>query len=97
MFFILGPLEVRTEGGVVAVGGRRQRALLALLLLRANEVVSVDALADGLVGREPAGDAWSFAPGVRLGPAQGAPGSREDGRIVTQPPGYRIEVASGGA
>ena len=49
-FSILGPLEVRLEGAPVAVGGRRQRALLALLLLRPNEVVSADSLAAGLWG-----------------------------------------------
>ena len=37
-FRILGPLEVVDEGGRVALGGQRQRALLALLLLHAGEV-----------------------------------------------------------
>ena len=95
MFSILGPLEVRTEGGVVAVGGRRQRALLALLLLRANEVVSVDALAEGLWGRarrrRAARSLQVFVSDVRK--ALRAAG--EDGRIVTQSPGYRIDVRPG--
>ena len=44
---ILGPLEVRLEGGEpVALGGHRQRALLAILILHANEVVSTDRLID---------------------------------------------------
>ncbi|MGH8896269.1 MAG: BTAD domain-containing putative transcriptional regulator [Egibacteraceae bacterium] len=47
-FRILGPLEVVDRGHPVAVGGERQRALLALLLMRPNEVVSVDRLLDGL-------------------------------------------------
>jgi DNA-binding SARP family transcriptional activator len=47
-FRILGPLEVWDEGGEVSLGGRRLRALLALLLLHPNEVVSADRLIDEL-------------------------------------------------
>ncbi|MGV9773566.1 BTAD domain-containing putative transcriptional regulator [Streptosporangium sp. NPDC003464] len=53
-FGILGPLEVRTvEGGAVSVGGPRPRALLALLLLDAGRLVSVDRLIDGQYGDDP--------------------------------------------
>src|SRR4051812_22196116 len=47
-FRILGPLEALAEGRVVPLGGKRQRALLALLLLRVNETLSPDELADRL-------------------------------------------------
>jgi DNA-binding SARP family transcriptional activator len=47
-FRILGPLEVRDRGGSVQVRGRKQRALLAVLVLHAGEVVSSDALIDAL-------------------------------------------------
>jgi DNA-binding SARP family transcriptional activator len=47
-FRILGPLEVRGDAGAVALGGAKQRALLALLLLNANQVVSSDRLIDAL-------------------------------------------------
>ena len=95
MFSILGPLEVRFEGDVVAVGGRRQRALLVLLLLRANDVVSVDALVEGLWGEsQPKTAAHSLQVFVSdLRKALRAVG--EEGRIVTQSPGYRIEVRPG--
>ena len=43
-FRILGPLAVRIDGAAVPVGGPKQRALLALLLLSANRVVSRDRL-----------------------------------------------------
>ena len=43
-FRILGPLTVLVDGGPVAIGGPKQRALLALLLLNANRVVSRDRL-----------------------------------------------------
>src|SRR5512143_520901 len=47
-FRLLGPLQGRVGGRPVSLGGTRQRALLALLLLRVNEVVSRDRLIDEL-------------------------------------------------
>jgi DNA-binding SARP family transcriptional activator len=47
-FRILGPLEVVGDDGPIALGGPKQRATLAILLLDANRVVSVERLADGL-------------------------------------------------
>jgi DNA-binding SARP family transcriptional activator len=47
-FRILGPLEVVDGRDRVALGGDKQRATLAILLLNANRVVSVDRLADDL-------------------------------------------------
>jgi WD40 repeat protein/DNA-binding SARP family transcriptional activator/energy-coupling factor transporter ATP-binding protein EcfA2 len=49
-FRILGPIEVVSAGTVVRLGGRRQRAVLAILLLRANQVVPVERLAEDLYG-----------------------------------------------
>ena len=49
-FRLLGPVEVRIGGSVAPLGGAKQRALLALLLLHANEVVSRDRLIDELWG-----------------------------------------------
>lgn len=47
-FRILGPLEVTDGSGRIGLGGAKQRATLAILLLNANRVVSVDRLADDL-------------------------------------------------
>ena len=47
-FRLLGPLEARLDDQPIALGGARQRALVALLLLRANEVVSRDRLIEDL-------------------------------------------------
>jgi DNA-binding SARP family transcriptional activator len=47
-FRLLGPFEATVESRALALGGPRQRALLALLLLRANEVVSRDRLIEDL-------------------------------------------------
>ena len=52
-FRILGPVEVIKDGQAVAVGGSRERAVLALLLASANRVVSAERLADDLWGGEP--------------------------------------------
>ena len=49
-FRILGPLELVEDGRPVEVAGHRQRVVLALLLVHANEVVSSDRLIDGLWG-----------------------------------------------
>ena len=53
-FRILGPLEVVDAGRTVRLGEGRQRALLALLLLRPNQVVSSDRLVEELWDQEPA-------------------------------------------
>lgn len=52
-FGILGPLEVRHSGLAVRVRAPKQRAILAMLLLNPNRVVSVDSLIDGIWGEEP--------------------------------------------
>jgi DNA-binding SARP family transcriptional activator len=52
-FRILGPLEVWRKGRPVHIGGAKERALLALLLLHAGEPVSVDHLIDELWGDSP--------------------------------------------
>ncbi len=51
-FRVLGPLEVWDEGGEVPLRGPRQRALLAMLLLRPNEVVPTDRLIEELWGED---------------------------------------------
>ena len=52
-FGILGPLQVWRAGCAVPLGGPRQRAVLALLLLEANRVVSMDRLAEDVWGGSP--------------------------------------------
>jgi len=90
-FRILGPLEVVAEGRPLALGGPTQRALLAILLTRANEVVSSDRLIDELWGARPprtAANALQFHVSrlrKTLGPSDA---------IVTREPGYLIRVAS---
>jgi DNA-binding SARP family transcriptional activator/ABC-type transport system substrate-binding protein len=52
-FWLLGPLEVREGERILAVGGAKQRALLALLLLHANQAVSRDRLLEELWPERP--------------------------------------------
>jgi DNA-binding SARP family transcriptional activator len=52
-FRLLGPLEVDDDGRPVAVGAGKRRALLAILLLHSNEVVSADRLIADLWGERP--------------------------------------------
>jgi YVTN family beta-propeller protein len=56
-FRILGPLEVQDNGRLAPLGGTRQRAVLAILLLHRGEVVSVDRLVDELWGERSPGTA----------------------------------------
>ena len=52
-FRLLGPLEVCEDQRSLALGGAKQRSLLAVLLLHANQVVSAERLIDELWGDEP--------------------------------------------
>src|SRR5262245_37822131 len=52
-FKVLGPLEVTDGRGPIALGGPRQRAVLAQLIIHANELVPADGLIDGTWGETP--------------------------------------------
>jgi DNA-binding SARP family transcriptional activator len=60
-FRVLGPLEVRRDSALVKISSPKQRLLLALLLSQANEVVTVDALIDGLWNRRLRGRRWAWS------------------------------------
>ena len=52
---VLGPVEASADGRSLALGGSKQRAVLAMLGLEANRTVSADRLIEGLWGeRAPA-------------------------------------------
>jgi DNA-binding SARP family transcriptional activator len=88
-FLILGPLEVRSEEGPIALGGPRQRALLAALVLRAGRVVPIEQLVDELYGAEPPRTATASIQNsvVSLRKALGPD------VLVTRPPGYVLAVS----
>ncbi len=89
-FEILGPVVVRRDGVDLAVGGRKPRVLLALLLLHANEVVSRDALIEGLWGES----APATAPHTLDNYISRLRGTLGRDRIQTRPPGYVLRVDS---
>src|ERR671936_1898993 len=87
-FRVLGPLEVVHDGRVVPLDRRRLRALLAFLLLHANELVSSDRLIDEVWGPEPPKTAGASLQNYvsRLRKAIGPE------LLVSQPPGYVLRV-----
>ena len=89
-FRILGPLELSDEGKVLPLSGSKQRALLAILLLHANQVVSSDRLVDELWGDEPP-DSGLTALQVRVSRLRKALGNG-GAAIKTCPPGYVIKL-----
>jgi DNA-binding SARP family transcriptional activator len=95
-FRLLGPLEVSDSGRLVPLGGANQRALLALLLLNANRVVSLDHIVYDLWGDSPPEDAARrvqlYAGNLRkvLSPSRATGG--ESGVLLTRPPGYMLRV-----
>jgi predicted ATPase/DNA-binding SARP family transcriptional activator len=90
-FRILGPLEVSSGDESLDLGGPKQRALLALLLLSPNRVVPVDSLVAGLWDDEPP-DSARKALQIYVSQLRKTLG-RE--RIATQSPGYRLRVEDG--
>jgi DNA-binding SARP family transcriptional activator len=90
-FGILGPLEVVGKAGAaVRLGGPRQRATLAILLLHSNSVVSVDDLADALyAGAAPVTAVTQVQR--QISELRKAVGS--ESVIETRPPGYLIRLA----
>ncbi len=93
---ILGPLEVLDDGRQLALGGTRQRALLAILLLHANEVVSTDRLVEELWGENPpetGAKALQVAVSQLRKTLQSTAGA--DGLLVTRSPGYLLNVHPG--
>src|SRR5690348_559236 len=91
-FGVLGPLEVREGGQVIPLGGAKQRALLAVLLLHANEVVSRVRLIDGLWGEEPPATAAHTVETYvsRLRRVLHHAGSHD--ALITRPPGYMLRI-----
>ena len=85
-FRLLGPVRALRAGATVPVGGLRRRAVLAMLVLDANRIVSTGRLIEGVWGQDP-----PTTVGTAL---QGHVSQlrRELGKdvIVTRPPGYMI-------
>jgi DNA-binding SARP family transcriptional activator/tetratricopeptide (TPR) repeat protein len=90
-YLLLGPLEVRAARERLPLGGARQRAVLADLLLHAGSVVSMDTLIDDLWGAEPPATAEAVVQNAvsRLRKALGR------NVIETRVPGYVLHADPG--
>jgi DNA-binding SARP family transcriptional activator len=88
-FRVLGPLEVVGETGSLRLGGPRQRATLAILLLQANRVVPVERLADELYGGRPPVSAVTQVQ-RQISELRRALGAAD--AIETRPPGYVLHL-----
>src|SRR3954447_17694751 len=89
-FRLLGSLEALEGGHSLALGGRRQRAVLAVLLLRNGEVVSTDEIVDAVWGER--------APKTAVATLHNCISRlrRQLGKelIETRPPGYVMRAAA---
>ena len=90
-FRVLGPLEALRDGAPVELPRPKQRALLAMLLLNAGQIVSTDRLIDAVWGREPPRTALPALQGL-VADLRKALGEEA---IVTRAPGYVLELGSG--
>jgi DNA-binding SARP family transcriptional activator len=99
-FALLGNLEVHDGTAIVdAPGANKVRTILATLLVRANTIVSVDTLIEELWGDVPPPTALC-ALRVYVSQLRKFLAAHDDApprfRLVTQPPGYRLDVEDGG-
>src|SRR3954471_1119361 len=88
-FLLLGSLEVREGGVALNLGGLRERSLLAILLLNANELVPTDRLVDELWGDAPPKAAVKTVQ-VYVSRLRKLLGTDA---IITRTPGYELRVA----
>jgi len=93
-FHVLGPLQVTCDGQPLAVGGARTRAVLAMLLVNANRVVSADRLAGELW---PGLDQERAVANLRVRLAELRRALRPAGegdRLTARPPGYQFRASA---
>jgi YVTN family beta-propeller protein len=92
-FHLLGRLEAYRDGAEVDLGPRKQRAVLALLLLNANRVVPTERLIDDLWGDSPPSTARAalqvYIAGLRKALAN------DGAALLTRAPGYVLELKPG--
>jgi YVTN family beta-propeller protein len=90
-FRVLGPLEVQDGVGELALGRGKQRALLAVLLVHAGDVVPADRLIDALWGESPPPSALNSVH-IYVSQLRRMLGH---GRVVTRRGGYALELVAG--
>jgi predicted ATPase/DNA-binding SARP family transcriptional activator len=95
-FRMLGPFEVRRGDQALALGGAKQRALLAILLIEANHVVGLERLAE-LLWRDDPPATFSHIIEVYVSQLRRAlePAGAPYHVLVRKPAGYMLQVAPG--
>ena len=95
-FGILGPVSVRRDGSILPPMSAKQRLLLAMLVVRANEVVTLDYLVHGLWGDDPpataVGVVQTYVSQVRKVLEPDLPKGSAPRLVVTVEPGYRLSM-----
>ncbi|GIH79272.1 BTAD domain-containing putative transcriptional regulator [Planobispora longispora] len=93
-FRVLGPIEVYDDGVPVRLGGPRQRAVLARLLVAGGAVVSTDTLIEDLYGDASPPSAVStiqaYVSNLRRAVEPGRPPRALPRLLVGRPPGYLL-------
>jgi len=97
-FRLLGPLEAQDGDRRVELGRPKQRVLLAVLLVHANHVVSLDRLIEELWGEEPppqaAASLQTYVSNLRRALEPDRQARALSRVLVSQPPGYRLVVGA---
>ena len=96
---ILGPVGVSAGRRLVDLGGPKQRAVLALLLVHANRIVTLDRLIDALWGDAPPARATAtlqvFISNLRRSLEPDRAPRAPPTILLTRPPGYLLSLAPG--
>ncbi|KRF36974.1 hypothetical protein ASG94_06175 [Nocardioides sp. Soil805] len=94
---MLGELTATRDGAVVDLGGRRQRAVLAGLIMLRDQVVPADRLVDCVWGDQPPADATgalqAYVSHLRRRLEPDATARQRDGVIARAGPGYVLRLA----
>ena len=91
-FRVLGPLEVRSERGAVHLGGPKPRAVLAVLLLHANEPVSSERLVEAVWGEE---ESYENRKSLQVSVSRLRKALGEPGIVATKGKSYEVRVRPG--
>jgi DNA-binding SARP family transcriptional activator len=94
-FLVLGPLEARDGDAGVQLGGAKQRAVLAMLLVRRNQVVSRERLIHGVWGDTPPASAGHTLEAYISRLRKALRDAADTDRLLLRPPGYMLRVWEG--
>ena len=97
-FGVLGPLEITCDGVPIQLGSPKQRAVVGILLISSNRVVSTDQLIDAIWGDDAAPERqnalWVHISNLRKALEPENMTRSNDGPLQTRSPGYVLDVES---